>query len=345
MVRLGYTHVAEFHYLHHDKDGKPYTNLAEMGERMLAAANRAEIKITLIPVFYQKGGFGVPPQDRQRRFISKTVQEYFKLLDASANIVKKYPDARLGFSVHSLRAVDLNDIIATYQQGPKDIPFHLHVAEQKKEVSDCFNYCGRRPMQWLLENLPVDRRFNLVHGTHLDDSELNQLAKSQATVVLCPSTEGNLGDGIFRMKEFVKQEGRWCMGTDSHIGINPLEEFRMIDYRQRLVTHQRNTFEGDAAHYMVNEEIESGRLATGVKAFNHFAIGQPLDAVVYNSQSHLLESSSEKNRLATIVFTGDSNRNIGTLINGKWVVKNGHHVNGRIIKYNFAKAMNELANR
>jgi formimidoylglutamate deiminase len=179
----------------------------------------------------------------------------------------------------------------------------------------------------------------------LDDSELNQLAKSQATVVLCPSTEGNLGDGIFRMKEFVKQEGRWCMGTDSHIGINPLEEFRMIDYRQRLVTHQRNTFEGDAAHYMVNEEIESGRLATGVKAFNHFAIGQPLDAVVYNSQSHLLESSSEKNRLATIVFTGDSNRNIGTLINGKWVVKNGHHVNGRIIKYNFAKAMNELANR
>jgi formimidoylglutamate deiminase len=173
MVRLGYTHVAEFHYLHHDKDGKPYTNLAEMGERMLAAANRAGIKITLIPVFYQKGGFGLPPQDRQRRFISKTVQEYFKLLDASANIVKKYPDARLGFSVHSLRAVDLNDIIATYQQGPKDIPFHLHIAEQKKEVSDCFNYCGKRPMQWLLENLPVDRRFNLVHATHLDNSELN----------------------------------------------------------------------------------------------------------------------------------------------------------------------------
>lgn len=345
MLRLGYTHVAEFHYLHHDKDGKPYSSLAEMGERMLAAANRAGIKITLIPVFYQKGGFGLPPQDRQRRFISKTVQEYFKLLDASANVVKKYPDARLGFSVHSLRAVDLNDIIATYQQGPKDIPFHLHVAEQQKEVSDCFNYCGKRPMQWLLEKLPVDRRFNLVHSTHLDDSELNQLAKSQATVVLCPSTEGNLGDGIFRMKEFVKLGGRWCIGTDSHIGINPLEEFRMIDYRQRLVTHQRNTFEGDAAHYMVNEEIESGRLAIGVNASHHFAVDQSLDAVVYNSQSHLLESSSEQNRLATIIYTGDSNRNLGTIVNGKWIVKNGHHVNGRIIKNNFAKAMKGLGNR
>lgn len=345
MVRLGYTHVAEFHYLHHDKDGKPYSNLVEMGERMLAAADRAGIKITLIPVFYQKGGFGLPPQERQRRFISKTVQQYFKLLDASFSTVKKHENARLGFSVHSLRAVDLNDIIDTYQQGPKDIPFHLHVAEQKKEVSDCLNYRGKRPMQWLLENLPVDQRFNLVHATHLDDSELNQLAKSQATVVLCPSTEGNLGDGIFRMKEFVKLGGRWCMGTDSHIGINPLEEFRMIDYRQRLVTHQRNTFEGDAAHYMVNEEIERGRLAMGINAPHHFAIGQPLDAIVYNSQSHFLENSSEKNRLATIVFTGDSNRNIGTLVNGKWVVKNGHHVNGRIIKDNFAKAMKELANR
>lgn len=345
MVRLGYTHVAEFHYLHHDKDGKPYRHLAEMGERMVAAAHSAGINITLIPVFYQKGGFGLAPQERQRRFISKTVDEYFQLLDASASVVKSQSHARLGFSVHSLRAVELNDIKTTFRNGPQDLPFHMHVAEQKKEVSDCLEYCGKRPMQWLLENLPVDQRFNLVHSTHLDDSELNELAKSQATVVLCPSTEGNLGDGIFRMKEYVKIGGRWCIGTDSHIGINPLEEFRMIDYRQRLVTHQRNTFEGDAATYMVNEEIIRGRLSMGVAAENHFAIGQPLDAVVFSSQSHLLQTSSKKNRLATIVYTGDSNRNLGTMINGKWVVKNGHHINGRIIKDNFARTMKELANR
>ena len=117
-------------------------------------------------------------------------------------------------------------------------------------------------MQWMFENLPVDERFHLVHSTHLDDSELKQLAASKANVVLCPSTEGNLGDGIFRMREYVKLGGRWCIGTDSHIGINPLEEFRMIDYRQRLVSNFRNTFEGDAANYMVTEAVESGRKAT-----------------------------------------------------------------------------------
>ncbi len=345
MLRHGYTHVAEFHYLHHDKDGKPYENLAEMGERMVAAANTAGIKITLIPVFYQKGGFGLDPQPRQNRFISKTVQSYFNLLEASRNILKNNKDARLGFSVHSLRAVDLSDIKETFHQGPKDLPFHIHVAEQKKEVADCLAFCNKRPMQWMLENLPVDERFHLIHSTHLNDEELHKLAKSKGNVVLCPSTEGNLGDGIFRMREYVKLGGHWSIGTDSHIGINPLEEFRMIDYRQRLVSNFRNTFEGDAAKYMVDEEIESGRKAMGHAQKNHFEIGQPFDAIVYNAQSHLLADTSEKNRLATIVFTGDSSRNLGTIVNGKWIVKNQHHIAGRKLKDDFAKTMKELKNR
>jgi formimidoylglutamate deiminase len=345
MARVGYTHVAEFHYLHHDKDGKPYSNPAEMGERMVAAAKTAGIKITLIPVFYQKGGFGVAPQPRQRRFISKTVDDYFNLFEASRSVVKNYSHASLGFSVHSLRAVDLEDVKTTFLQGPKELPFHLHVSEQKKEVSDCLAYTGKRPMQWLFDNLSVDDRFHLVHSTHLDDNELKVLAKSGANVVLCPSTEGNLGDGIFRMREYVKSGGRWCIGTDSHIGLNPLEEFRMIDYRQRLVSNQRNTFEGDAASYMINEEVESGRRAMGIKQHNHFELGKPLDAVVYNSQSHLLAETSEKNRLATLLYTSDSSRSAGTIVNGKWVVKNQHHVNGHSIKTDFTKAMRELKNR
>jgi len=345
MLRHGYTHVAEFHYLHHDKDGRSYCNLAEMGARMVAAAKTAGIKITLVPVFYQKGGFGLDPQPRQRRFISKTVEDYFKLLEASKESIKNQGHAKLGFCVHSLRAVDLKDVVETFHQGPKDLPFHIHVAEQKKEVVDCLNYSGKRPMQWMLENLPLNDRFHLVHSTHLDDDELNKLAASKANVVLCPSTEGNLGDGIFRMREYVKLGGHWSIGTDSHIGINPLEEFRMIDYRQRLVSNFRNTFEGDAASYLVNEEIASGRKAMGNKFNDHFAIGQPFDAIVYNAQSHLLADTSEKNRLATIVFTGDSSRNLGTIVDGKWVVKNQHHINGRKLKDDFAKAMKELKNR
>jgi formimidoylglutamate deiminase len=345
MVRHGYTHVAEFHYLHHDKDGKPYNNLAEIGERMVAAAKTAGIRITLVPVFYQKGGFGQDPQPRQKRFISKTVDDYFQLLDDSAHAIQNYSHAQLGFSVHSLRAVDLNDIVTTYNNGPKEIPFHLHVSEQKKEVEDCLAFTKKRPMQWLLENLPVNERFHLVHSTHLDDEELKKLAASKANVVLCPSTEGNLGDGIFRMKEYVKLGGRWCIGTDSHIGINPFEEFRMIDYRQRLVTNLRNTIGGDAAHYLVNESVQRGRIAMGRSTTSHFEIGQPLDALVINAGTHLLADTSEKNLLASVVYTSDSSRNIGTLVGGKWAVKNQHHQAGHEIKSAFSKAMKELRNR
>src|SRR5690606_15180181 len=137
----------EFHYLHHDKNGKPYNNLAEMGERLLSAAANAGIKITLVPVFYQKGNFEKDPLPRQRRFISQTIDDYFQLLDDTAHAVSKFSHAKLGFGVHSLRAVDSHDIIKTVEQGPKNIPFHLHAAEQLKEVDDCIASLNKRPIE------------------------------------------------------------------------------------------------------------------------------------------------------------------------------------------------------
>lgn len=342
MVRHGYTHVAEFHYLHHDPTGKPYAHLAEMGERIIAAAKKAVIRLTLIPVFYQRSTFGQPPNERQRRFISATLDDYLKLLDTSRQAVAKNPGTGLGFSVHSLRAVDFNDIIQTFRSGPANLPFHLHVAEQKKEIADCVAFCGSRPMQWVLDNLPVNDRFNLVHATHLDDVEVKRLAQSGAQVVLCPSTEGNLGDGIFRMKEYVSMGGRWTIGTDSHIGINPLEELRMIDYRQRLMTNRRNTFSGDAGHYMINECVSRGRVAMGLQGKENFSPGQPFDAVVYKAGTHLLEEAHPSTWSAIIVYTSDSSRVLGTMIDGRWVVKDQHHVRGQSIKQEFRKAMKKL---
>lgn len=333
MLRNGYTHVAEFHYLHHDKDGKPYSNLAEMGERMVAAAKTAGIKITLVPVFYQKGNFGQPPTDRQRRFISKTVDDYLKLLDASP---------ATAFSVHSLRAVDLKDVKRTLDGGPEKFPFHIHVAEQKKEVADCVAYSGKRPMQWLLSNLNVNERFHLVHSTHLDDNELKDLAPSKANVVLCPSTEGNLGDGIFRMKEYVRLGGRWSIGTDSHIGLDPLEEFRMIDYRQRLTTNLRSTFEGNAAGYMIDEAQMRGRMAMGISS-KSLEIGQGFDVVVYNSRSPRLSTATKDNLLSALLYHGNSSLTLGTIVNGNWVVKNQRHVEFESIRENFVKAMKGIA--
>ncbi len=342
MLRNGYTHVAEFHYLHHDKDGKPYSNIAEMGERMVAAARTAGIRITLIPVFYQKGGFGLPPTDRQRRFISRTTGEYFKLLEATGDSIRHSELASLGFSVHSLRAVDLDDVKRTYYEGPKDLPFHLHVSEQKKEVADCLAFTNIRPMQWLLENLPVSDRFNLVHSTHLDDNELKGLAATGATVVLCPSTEGNLGDGTFRMKEYAKLGGRWCIGTDSHIGLDPLEEFRMMDYRQRLATNLRNSFKDNAAAYMVGEALLRGRLAMGQTSGSHFEIGRKFDAVVYNARSPRLSVASVDNLLPAIIYHANSSMSIGTIVNGNWVVKNQRHIHFDTIRNTFVSVMKQI---
>ncbi len=342
LVRQGYTHVAEFHYLHHDRDGRPYTHRAEMAGRMIAAAQSAGIRITLVPVFYQRGGFGKPPEERQRRFISETVDDYFQLLEASKSVIDQHPGTRLGVSAHSLRAVELSDIKKIVDQSPKELPFHIHVAEQKKEVADCIAYSKERPMQWVLNNLPVNERFNLVHATHLDDEEVSRLAATGAHVVLCPSTEGNLGDGIFRMKDYVRAGGRWTIGTDSHIGINPMEELRMIDYRQRLVTNRRNTFDGDAAHYLVNEAVTAGRVAMGRENEEHFAPGLPMDAVVYKASSHLVQDAPLKNLTAILVYTSDSSRILGTLIGGRWIVNNQHHVRGEGIKREFSKAIRSL---
>jgi formimidoylglutamate deiminase len=341
MLRKGYTHVAEFHYLHHDKDGSHYENLAEMGLRLVEAAAFAGIKITLVPVFYQKGGFGKDPQPRQRRFISKTVDEYLQLLDDSAHAIKGKPNARLGFSVHSLRAVDHKDVVTTFKEGPKNIPFHLHAAEQLKEVEDSIAHLKQRPIEWLLNNMEVTERFHIVHCTHMNDDEVKRLAQSGAHAVLCPGTEGNLGDGIFRLTEFRNNGGEWSIGTDSHISLNPIEDLRWLDYAQRFTTHKRNTFD-DGATALVNTTIDSGRKAMGFQMKNHFEIGKPLDAVVYDAKSPLLSHSKVQHILQAIVYTADSGAVLGTLVDGNWVVKFQHHSNEGLIRSKFKKVMNSI---
>lgn len=341
MLRHGYTSVAEFHYLHHDKKGKPYANLAEMGERLVAAAKTAGIKITLIPVFYQKGGFNKEPFPRQIRFISRTVDDYFQLLDDTAHLVSSSDHARLGISVHSLRAVDEKDILKTVQQGPQQIPFHLHAAEQLKEVDDCVEHWRKRPVEWILENLPLNERFHLVHCTHLNDAEVKGLAESKANVVLCPGTEGNLGDGIFRLSDFARLGGHWSIGTDSHISLNPLEDLRWLDYAQRLITHKRNTFD-DGASVLIQKVLQSGRRAMGFAADKNFEIGKPFDAVIYNSKSPLITRSAQNYWLPSIVYAGGAAEVYGTVVNGQWVIQNQEHANAHRIRSEFRTVINQI---
>ena len=349
MLRHGYTHVAEFHYVHHDKNGKPYGNLSEMGERLVSAAKKTGISITLIPIFYQKGGFGKAPTDGQKRFISPTIEDYFKLLEASEKSCSLYKHANVAIGIHSMRGVEPNDIIKVANQGNQNIPFHIHISEQLKEIEDSIDYLDQRPVEWLLNHIDVNERFHLVHATHLVDEETSKLAKTKANVVLCPSTEGNLGDGIFPLKKYQNYGGQWSIGTDSHIGLNPFEELRLLDYGQRLTSHKRNTYyskqQGDSGLYAFDMALRSGRKAMNNFNATYFKVGEAFNAVLMDVKSPLVACSSKGNLMSTFVYATDVSMQYGTIANGKLMVNNGKHCDDTAIKENFVNVIQKLGNR
>ena len=166
-----------------------YGTVREQSREVLEEISLEENKnITLVPMFYQMGGFGKQPEENQRRFISANVDKYLSLLEASQASVSKTEMARLGIGFHSLRAVSEASCQGFFETTKEDLPFHIHVSEQLKEVEDCQSYYGKRPVEWLLENFPVDDSFHLVHATHLNDDEIKGIANKGAHVVLCPST-------------------------------------------------------------------------------------------------------------------------------------------------------------
>ena len=345
MLRNGYTHVAEFHYLHHDISGNKYNNCSEMGERIVAAAKRAGIKLTLVPIFYQNGGFGKKAEQDQRRFISSSFNDYKNLVEASISSSKNYEHSSVAYGIHSMRAVSTQDIIKLSKEKENGIPFHIHVSEQLKEIEDSIKFLGLRPVDWLSEHINLNSDYHLVHATHLTQKEIECIAKSQANVVLCPSTEGNLGDGIFPLNEFLKHEGRWSIGTDSHVGLNPFEELRILDYGQRLISHNRNTYgneiSGDNGSIAISSALINGRKAMGIEQKQFFEVGKPLDALVISDQHPLIQTSSLKNLSNTMVYSSDLSMYKGTIVNGDWKIKEGQHADDNI-HIDFMRTLNAL---
>ncbi|MFT4100173.1 MAG: formimidoylglutamate deiminase [Burkholderiaceae bacterium] len=250
MLEAGYTSVCEFHYLHHDVDGRPYPargiDDATMTTCVMRAAEEVGIGLTLLPVLYQTSGFGGRPAlPEQRRFIRST--------DAMIGLLaglKPMCDPRrirLGLAPHSLRAVppdSLRQALAGLHSIDASAPIHLHVAEQTAEVDDCLAHHGSRPLQWLLDHADVDRRWCLVHATHLDAGELARAARSGAVAGLCPTTEANLGDGLFDIVGWREAGGAWGIGSDSHVCVDPAEDLMLLEYGQRLTRRRRNVLAG-----------------------------------------------------------------------------------------------------
>jgi formimidoylglutamate deiminase len=332
MLEAGYTSVCEFHYVHHDHDGRPYADDMDLSMCLLRASARAGIGLTLMPVLYQTSGFGAsPPSEGQRRFIRSTdnmlalLQKLKPLCEAQG--------ARLGLAPHSLRAVppdSLREALDGLQAMDAKAPVHIHIAEQTAEVDACLGWSGQRPVEWLLDHAPVDIRWCLVHATHMSADESMRAARTGAVAGLCPSTEANLGDGIFDAASWLQGGGRWGVGSDSHACVNAAEELMLLEYSQRLATRQRNvlaTAEQPSVATAMTLAAVAGGAQASARPVAGLAAGQQADLLVLDAQ-HLLmrDLPSPEAMLSAHVFA--SHRQSALLqvwVGGRLKVQSGRH--------------------
>jgi formiminoglutamate deiminase len=344
MLEAGFTRVGEFHYLHHAPDGQPYDNVAELAERIPAATSETGIGLTLIPTFYAHATFGgAPPLPEQRRFICDA-ELFARLLDASRETIASMPGASFGVAPHSLRAAAPDEIDAVVEMAGRDAPIHIHVAEQVKEVEDCLAWSGQRPVEWLLDNFPVDRRWCLIHATHMTDAETEALAASGAVAGLCPITEANLGDGIFNGPLFVAHGGRYGIGSDSDIRIGVADELRQFEYAQRLKHRARNVMAvegGSTGRALFDAALAGGSAALGIER-SGIAVGAPADIVTLDTEHPALAGREDDAILDAWVFSGGNALVDCVFVRGEKQVEGGRHIARERIVPRFKATMRRL---
>jgi len=341
MLEAGFTAVAEFHYLHHDRDGVPYADPAEMSRALLRAAATAGIRITLLPVFYAHGGFGQPLGADQRRFGHARVEDFARLLDAARRALG--PGQQLGLAAHSLRAVSPSELA---ELAALPGPIHIHIAEQPAEVAQCEASLGARPVAWLLDNLPVDGRWSLVHATHTTPAEVAAAAAAGATAVICPTTEANLGDGVFDLPTLLAANGHLAIGSDSHISVDPREELRLLEYGQRLTLLRRNVAASPT------QPSTGQRLWCAAAAGGAQSLGAPLGALADGCAADFVTLDPEHPRmlghgpgsaLDALVFSASASAPVAdVVVAGVRVVEEGRHVRRSEIAARFRAAMKRL---
>jgi len=334
MLERGYTAVGEFHYLHHQADGTPYADPAELSLRVVGAARRVGVGITHLPVLYQHSDFGrVKAGVAQRPFIND-LESLMKIVASVRRVHGDDPGCRVGLAPHSLRAVDVRDIPRAYaalSELDASAPFHLHISEQEAEVAACLEMTGRRPVQLLAEHLQLSERCCLVHATHLSDEEVALVARSEAVVGLCPTTEANLGDGVFMAPEFMAAGGLFGVGSDSHITVDPCEELRLLEYVHRLGSKQRNVLLfGDSDCEHTGASLYRRALAGGARALGQdvgrIAEGARADLVVLDPDHPSLYGRRDDALLDTWVFASLSGAVREVWTGGQQRVKAGRHV-------------------
>jgi len=332
LLQGGYTSVAEFHYLHHQAGGVPYADPAETSRRILAAAETAGIGLTLLPVLYSWAGFGQQPLAQRQTPFGHDIDSYMDLLDNLGKYCKNSALSDWGVAPHSLRAVSqaqLYELFDALSRQNFSGPLHIHIAEQQQEVVDCINFYGARPVQWLLDNLPVNENWCLVHATHVNEEELEMMRRAGVVAGLCPTTEADLGDGIFPASRWHELGGAWGIGSDSNLCVNAPEELRLLEFGQRLRDQQRNLMAEPGE--TVGAELYANALSGGLQALakpqaRGFAPGQRADFLVLN-QNHPLLMGKEKDQLLDAwVFAGGAELLSQVWVAGQCRVEKGRHI-------------------
>lgn len=339
MLEGGYTHVCEFHYLHHGAGGTHYQRLSENGGRLQAAAADAGIGLTLMPVLYQRAGFNdATPSTGQRQFCLE-LDAYLGMLDELQT--SALPGQEMAVALHSLRAVSAQSIAELIEQAPQGLPWHIHIAEQQAEVADCLSATGQRPVAWLLDHCPVDHRWCLVHATHLDQQEVVAAAGSGAVAGLCPTTEANLGDGFFPLGDWSHAGGRFGIGSDSHVCRSAAEELRLLEYGQRLLKQQRNvSVQQDGQHtgaWLWRQSAAVSKSISGV-SLGRIEPGQRADFLVLQDD----DRTSDDGWVDALVFGGDNDAIDQVYCAGRQVVDNGQHLARKASKQQFDAALKKL---
>lgn len=342
-LRHGYTALCEFHYVQRAPDGAMYARPAETAERVIAAARASGIGITMLPVLYSWSGFGEAALKPEQARFKTGAGDVLRMVEALAPL--RDGQTEVGAAPHSLRAASAGQIRELLDGLPAGRPLHIHIAEQQAEVQQSLAYSGRRPVQYLMEQVELGPRWCLVHATHLDDGETAALARSGAVAGLCPSTEANLGDGLFPLPEFIGAGGAFGIGSDSHISQGAVEELRWLEYGQRLRLQRRNVA-ASADQRNVGDFLWQGALQGGARAAGRevgaLAACKRADLIVLDSEHPNLYGRAVDEVLGSLVFCGNDNLVRDVLAGGRWVVRGQRHVAQDAIAARYKRTLAEL---
>ena len=342
-LRHGYTALCEFHYVQRAPDGAMYPRPAETAQRVISAARLAGIGITMLPVLYSYSGFGESALKPEQQRFKTDPQDVLRIIEALEPL--RDAQTEVGVAPHSLRAASVAQINEVLVTLPSDRPVHIHIAEQEQEVAQSLNWSGRRPVQWLLDQVEVDQRWCLIHATHLMRDEVDELARTGAVAGLCPTTEANLGDGLFPFEQFMSAGGRFGIGSDSHISQSAVEELRWLEYGQRLQHMRRNIAvsqqQRNVGDYLWQHALQGGAQAAG-RSLGALAAGKRADLIVLDDDHPNLYGLAIDEVLGSFIFSGNDNLVRDVMVGGQWVVRDKQHVAQQAIAARFKQTLAEL---